>query len=150
MRALAASLCVLAACAAATRGPQVIGAVERVRVIEADLGFRARIDTGAEASSIHASEVRLEGTRVHFTVENAGGERRALSAEVVDLAHVRSAGGTEVRPRVALHLALAGVEKRVLVSLRDRSRMRYRLLVGRDFLADDFLVDVGRGEGSED
>jgi hypothetical protein len=49
-----------------------------------------------------------------------------------------------VRPRVTLELELGGVAKRVRVSLRDRSRMDYKLLVGRDFLAGDFLVDVDR------
>jgi hypothetical protein len=122
----------------------VISGVETLRVREADLAFRARIDTGAAASSIHATDVRIEGASVSFTVENERGERRALRADIADEARVRSAHGDDLRPRVALHLSLAGVEKRVLVSLRDRSAMEHRLLVGRDFLAGDFAVDVGR------
>ena len=47
-----------------------------------------------------------------------------------------------------VHPALAeqGPYLVVLVSLRDRSRMKYKMLVGRDFLAGDFLVDAARGE----
>ncbi len=41
---------------------------------------------------------------------------------------------------------LHGVEKLLPVSLRDRGGMQYKMLVGRDFLAGDFLVDVGVGE----
>lgn len=149
MRALAALACVLVACVGPAPAPQVIGAVETLRVAEAGLTFRARIDTGAAASSIHALGIRLEGTRAHFTLENGAGERRALSAEVMDLAQVRSVKGSELRPRVALHLSLGSVEKRVLVSLRDRSAMDYKLLVGRDFLAGDFVVDVARGDTSD-
>ena len=139
-----ALLCFAAACATPPASPTLIGAVETVRVVEADLAFRARIDTGAAASSIHATGIRVEGARVHFTLENASGERRDLSAALADVARVRSVKGTEVRPRVALELELGGVAKRVRVSLRDRSRMDYKLLVGRDFLAGDFVVDVDR------
>ncbi len=81
---------------------------------------------------------------MYFKLENARGERRDLSAALADVAHVRSVKGTEVRPRVALALDLGGVVKRVRVSLRDRSQMDYKLLVGRDFLAGDFVVDVDR------
>ena len=135
-----------AGCAAPA--PVVIGAVETLRVVEADLAFRARIDTGAEASSIHATGIRVEGTEVRFTLDDGEGSSRSLSAPIVDVAHVRTAQSVDLRYRVALHLSLRGVEKRVVVSLRDRSSMDYRLLVGRDFLAGDFLVDVGRSQRS--
>ena len=137
-------LCLAASCATPPASPTLIGAIETVQVVEADLAFRARIDTGAAASSIHATAIRVDGARVYFTLENARGERRDLSAALADVAHVRSVKGTEVRPRVTLELELGGVAKRVRVSLRDRSRMDYKLLVGRDFLAGDFLVDVDR------
>jgi hypothetical protein len=126
----------------------VIGGVETLRVREADLAFRARIDTGAAACSVHATDVRIEGALVSFTLENERGERRALRAPIADEAHVTTAHGSDVRPRVALHLSLGRIEKRVLVSLRDRSQMEHKLLVGRDFLAGDFVVDVGRGEAA--
>ncbi len=137
-------LCLATACTTSPAGPALIGAVEMIRVVEADLAFRARIDTGAAASSIHATGIRVEGARVHFTLENARGERRDLSAALADVARVRSVRGTEERPRVTLELELGGVAKRLRVSLRDRSRMTYKLLVGRDFLAGDFVVDVDR------
>ena len=122
----------------------MIGVVETLRVDEAGFAFRARIDTGAEASSIHAGAIGVEGLRVHFTLENAEGARKALSAPIVDVARVRTSQGTDLRYRVELGLSLRGVAKRVVVSLRDRSKMDYRLLVGRDFLAGDFVVDVTR------
>lgn len=132
------------ACAGRPPGPRVIGAVETLTVVDAGLRFRARIDTGAGASSIHATGIRLDGSLVHFVLENERGERRALTAPVVDVAQVRTAQGVDVRPRVVLRLRLLGVEKAVRVSLRDRSAMQDKLLVGRDFLAGDFVVDVAR------
>ncbi|MGH0032488.1 MAG: ATP-dependent zinc protease [Myxococcota bacterium] len=125
-------------------GPGHVGAVEPVFVKEADLWFRARIDTGAGASSLHARHVRVDDGWVRFETENLRGERRSLSLPLADEARVVTAGGSEQRPRVVLGLALGGVLKRVPVSLRDRSAMQHRLLVGRDVLADDFVVDVSK------
>jgi hypothetical protein len=45
---------------------------------------------------------------------------------------------------VRLTLSCQGIEKDTLVSLNDRSEMQYPLLLGRDFLSDDFAADVSR------
>lgn len=129
---------------AACAGPAAIGARETVGVVELGLAFDARIDTGAAASALHATDVEFLGREVRFTAENERGERRTLRLPIADVAEVRTARGSDRRPRVALHLTLRGVEKRVLVSLLDRSVMQHKLLVGRDFLAGDFVVDVSR------
>jgi hypothetical protein len=136
-------------CAGLGTGPRVVGAAERVRVIDADLEVLARIDTGAAACSLHAEEIEVDWDQVHFVLSDGNGVRQRLSAPIADHAWVNSAHGKDLRPRVALQLELGGVRKRVLVSLRDRSRMQYKMLVGRDFLAGDFVVDVARGEGAE-
>jgi hypothetical protein len=55
---------------------------------------------------------------------------------------VRSAKGREKRYMVWLTLTANGLSKKILANLRDRSQMKYKLLMGRDWLAQDFLVDV--------
>jgi hypothetical protein len=45
---------------------------------------------------------------------------------------------------VRIKLTCKGITKETLVSLNDRAQMKYPLLLGRDFLKDDFLVDVSR------
>lgn len=132
-------------------GKQILGAVETIRVDEAELDFAGRIDTGAEASAIHALDLELDGvgegvagSRIGFTLENERGQRRRLSGVVADVVQVRTAGGSEIRLRVRLRLSFRNVHKSVLVSLSDRSAMSHKLLVGRDWLGDDFLVDVTR------
>lgn len=57
-----------------------------------------------------------------------------------------SAQGREKRYLVRLTLSAMGVRKTILVNLRDRSQLRYKLLLGRNWLADDFLVDVDLDE----
>lgn len=127
----------------------VLGSVATVRVVEADLSFRGRVDTGAEASSIHATAIELvagaagASPRVRFEVANEAGARARLELPLVDIAEVRSAAGRERRYRVPLTLAIGDVAQTVPVTLRDRSAMRQKLLVGRDLLAGRFLVDAG-------
>lgn len=149
--ALAAAGCGGRAGSDALAGKQILGSVETIRIDEAELDFAGRIDTGAEASAIHALDLELDGvgegvvgSRIGFTLENERGQRRRLSGVVADVVQVRTAGGSEIRVRVPLQLSFRGVHKSVLVSLSDRSAMSHKLLVGRDWLGDDFLVDVTR------
>ena len=134
--------------------PRVLGATEVIRVGEAGLDFRAVVDTGAYRSSIHALDVRIEdraprmrdnvGKSVSFRVVNEAGEARRIVARVADVEPVRTSHGAEWRYVVPLRLGWRDVEKVVQVSLRDRSAMTYKLLVGRDWIRGDFVVDVRR------
>ncbi len=137
----------------------IIGETAQIAIAEAELEFLARIDTGARVTSIHALDVEVtggvanqrenEGKPVRFRVINTKGEERTLESKIVDVASVRNAQGTEHRYVVELTLVWEGFEKAVEVNLRDRSAMTYKLLIGRNWLARDFLVDVDRGTPEE-
>ncbi|MBI5442109.1 MAG: ATP-dependent zinc protease [Deltaproteobacteria bacterium] len=156
LSALAALLLALVQATGAGAGEKkVIGAVEQVTVGEAGLPFLARVDSGARVCSIHATSIRVEeggspelaenvGKEISFRVENARGDDVKLRATLEKIMVVRSAVGTEERPAVYLTLESQGVKKKVLVSLRDREEMDYKLLLGRNWLEGDFLVDVSR------
>jgi hypothetical protein len=53
-----------------------------------------------------------------------------------------ASGDYDHRYKVRLTLQWKDVRKEVLVTLNDRTDMEYPLLVGRNFLRGDFLVDV--------
>ncbi len=137
----------------------VVGETARITVAEAGLEFPARIDTGARVTSIHAPDIQVaggaenhranKGKPVTFRIINADGGERVLESTIVDVSSVRNAQGTEYRYVVELTLVWEGFEKRVQVNLRDRGAMTYKLLIGRNWLADDFLVDVDRGKPEE-
>jgi hypothetical protein len=154
--ALLASGCALAL-GGEPRAARVIGATEVLRVEAAQLDFLARIDTGARTTSIHALDLEIRspaaraednvGREIRFRISNERGEAAQLSSEIAGVVRVRSAQGSETRYAVPLDLSWNGVRKRVLVNLRDRSSMDYKLLVGRDWLRGGFLVDVDRNAG---
>lgn len=126
-------------------------------VIETQSGFRysARVDTGAKSCSIHASKVRVEdpgksmlkniGKKISFELVSADGERKRVTTTIADTVRVKTSEEKERRYKVWLTLRHAGVERRVHVSLNDRSHMDFPLLIGRNFLCGKFLVDVAEG-----
>jgi hypothetical protein len=110
-------------------------------------GFRvkAKADTGARSSAIDCAEItELPGDRVRFTVRLDRKEKKLITLEenIVARKKVRSSTGRPTsRIFVETQLRLAGIEKRVSVSLVCRKTMIHRLLLGREALAKDFVVD---------
>ena len=110
-------------------------------------GFRvkAKADTGARSSAIDCAEItELPGDRVRFTVRLDRKEKKLITLEenIVARKKVRSSTGRPTsRIFVETQLRLAGIEKRVIVSLVCRKTMIHRLLLGREALAKDFVVD---------
>ncbi|MFB2780306.1 RimK/LysX family protein [Shewanella mangrovisoli] len=131
----------------------IIGQSEKMRLIAAQLDFQARIDTGAANTSLHAIDLQVEGgasdkmqdnigKTLHFTTENEAGEQRRLAAKILKTTTVNNAQGSEVRYLVELDIGFEGQHRLVAVNLRDRSHMDYKLLIGRNWLAGRYVVDV--------
>ena len=68
-----------------------------------------------------------------------------VESPVVDRRRVRSSSGhAQARYVVEMRLILAGREVTVEVTLTNRDRMGFRMLIGREALRQGFLVDPGR------
>lgn len=130
--------------------PIVVGWRERVGL--PDLGIssiKAKIDTGAASSSIDVSEVEEYrapdgSTRVRFAIRHK--KRRTIEgdAPVVGIRTIRNpgrGGREEQRYVISTTIRVNGSEWPIEVNLARRSRMRYRMLVGRQALAGRCLVD---------
>lgn len=131
-----------------------IGAVADVAIAGSDLRFRARVDSGAKYTSLHclpdaitiedpneASEGNV-GKRVQLLLADRDGNAEAVTTRVEGVVVVRNADNREERYLVRLPIESAGVTADALVTLNDRSRMAYPVLLGRDFLRGRFVVDV--------
>lgn len=134
---------------------KVIGPTAIVEEAESDIVFDARVDTGATTSSIHVEECKVEdpapkmgenlGKKIHFKIKNPKGESEWLEREIAEISTIKTSEREEVRYKVPITLNVKDVKKRVLVSLNDRSHMTYPVLLGRNFLQGDFVVDVDMG-----
>lgn len=106
---------------------------------------KAKVDTGARTSSIHAFDLRVEDGIAHFAVHPHQGsdeDETWVSLPVVDQREVRpSSGETERRPVVVTTVLLGPHELDVELTLTDRDAMGFRMLLGRTALQDVFLVD---------
>lgn len=113
---------------------------------------KAKIDTGARSSTLHASDVRRfqeDGVeRVSFRTRvrrRAGAPGVLCTAAVLDERPVRSSNGSvEVRTFIRVDVRMMEVVFPVELTLTDRDDMRFRVLIGREALRGRFLVDPGR------
>ena len=128
----------------------VVGWREWVRMPDVGVAWiKAKIDTGARTSAIHAfdqQEIDLNGERwVRFSVHPwQATDEDAVTVErpLVEMRTVRSSSGhAEERPLVHLPLILSGRSVTAEVTLSRRDEMGFRMLVGREALEQGFLVD---------
>ena len=132
----------------------VIGQIENVAIGKTQTLFVAKIDTGAENSSLHAREIKLYKERgqawVKFRIKNKYGKNYSFKKKVKRMATIkRKSAPDQLRPVVELDLCIGRVHKKVEVNLVDRSNFKYAFLVGKSFLSGVFLVDVEKSYSLE-
>ncbi len=134
----------------------VIGPTATFTETLSGFSFPARIDTGAASCSLHvekieirdesASRLRNVGKPARVLLKDQDGKTKWIDVTIADAVRVRSstlkAGELDRRYKVRLKLRRNDFEKEVLVTLNDRTDMEYPLLIGRNYLRGDFLVDV--------
>lgn len=127
---------------------QTVGWIERVTLEGAGMVVAAKLDTGADTSSLNATGVRTfvrDGADwVAFEVVGQNGAKAVFERKVVRVARVkRTSGGVQKRPTIVLGVCLGKVYRLTEVNLTDRSGFNYEMLLGRSFLAEYFAVDSG-------
>ena len=111
--------------------------------------IKAKVDTGARTSAIHARNVKTfvrNGQEwVRFTVlpwQSSTRDPIELEARLEDQRWIRSSNGQrEFRPVVLLPVQIAGVRQVVEFTLSHRPQMGFRILIGRQALRGHFQVD---------
>lgn len=114
--------------------------------------IKAKIDTGAKTSALHASDIRpfyRHGSPfVHFIVHPI---QRSLKFEtpctalVIDQRQVMNSGGyKELRYVIMTTMTLGKLTWNVEITLTNRDPMTFRMLLGRDALKEHMIIDPGR------
>lgn len=117
-----------------------------------DLGLpaiKAKVDTGARTSALHAADIEVGGPTdrrtVRFTVHPLPLRPDiaiACSARVMGEREVTSSNGEkEVRIIIETRLRVGAREWPIELGLTNREAMSHRMLLGRQGIPPDFLVD---------
>jgi hypothetical protein len=114
--------------------------------------IKAKVDTGARTSALHAWAIepfeRDGAAWVRFKLHPLQrNNRQAMACEaiVVDRRAVRNTGGkAEVRYVIETGVTLGNVSWTIEVTLTNRDKMGFRLLLGRSAVKNRFLIDAGR------
>lgn len=109
----------------------------------------AKVDTGANLSSIWASNIRINDSK-HLEFTLFGPSSPFYTGEVITAENFRtqrvlsSIGEMQVRYRVSLPVTIK--HRRILATftLADRSRNKFPILIGRRTLIGKFIVDVSK------
>lgn len=130
------------------RNLTIIGSTALIKVAGVE-NVPAKIDTGADSSSIWASNIivtpdqQLEFSLFGPESSLYTGER--LRTPDYNVQKVRnSTGDVTVRYRVQLPMEAVGKKIKANFTLYDRSKNNFPVLIGRKTLKDRFLVDVAR------
>jgi hypothetical protein len=124
-----------------------VGWIENVRLHPSGLVVQAKLDSGAEYSSLDARNLayfkRGGAEWVKFQVISRDGsitlERPVLRQATIK----RHFGRSQKRPVIKLGVCLGKVYKETEVNLVDRSGFLYRMLIGRKFMENAVIIDPG-------
>ncbi len=114
--------------------------------------MKAKVDTGARSSSLHAFDLetieRCGATWVRFRVHPIQRDSRATvhsEALLRERRWVRNSGGKQqLRPVVVTTASLLGRRWPIELTLTNRDEMGFRMLLGRQAVRRRFVVDPGR------
>ncbi|MGH7195787.1 MAG: RimK/LysX family protein [Candidatus Saccharimonadales bacterium] len=108
----------------------------------------AKVDTGADKSSIWASNIRPDGGKLTFCLFAPGSvfySGEDIATDMFRYASIRNSfGQKELRYKVRLQVQLGEHKLKRWFTLADRSRNAYGILLGKNLLKNKFVVDVSQ------
>jgi len=131
----------------------LIGRKEIVSFPMLDLiGLEAKIDTGAYTSALHCKDIELKNingsTHLCFKLlddSHPEYKDKEFRFTQFDKKIIKSSfGESEERYLIKTNIILAGKKISLIISLTDRTNMKYPVLIGRRLLNKKFIVDVSK------
>ena len=129
---------------------KIIGKRELVSILDLELfDLDVKIDTGADSNSLHCDDIYIDDENfVHFTLldkVHPAYHTKKIKMPLYKIKKVKSSNGTiQIRASIKVDILFFNKRYTTVISLTNRSDMKYPMLIGRKFLANRFLVDVSQ------
>jgi hypothetical protein len=134
--------------------PLLIGWREYVAFPDWDIRrIKVKVDTGARTSALDVASYDLRQVNgqglvaeLRLALDRKNRDRwKVVQCPVLEMVAVRNSSGLrEQRPVVETTLRLGPLLKRVRLTITNRCGMRFRMILGRKALENDFIVDVSK------
>jgi len=133
----------------ATKDQKIIGAFERVSFPEFNIrSVVAKVDTGAYTGALHCTKIHEEETKKGMVLHFSPFDHPEVvkTTEHFYVKHVKSSNGSrEKRYIIDTEIEFNGEKYPIILSLANRSEMKWPVLIGRRFLrTHKLVVDVTR------
>ncbi|WP_020584329.1 ATP-dependent zinc protease family protein [Endozoicomonas elysicola] len=130
-------------------GRLVLGINETASLPNLNLTMQAKLDTGAENSSVDARNIQFferDGKKwVKFDLHRTSKGTIPLEQPVKGIIKIKRPGLTSIeRPVIHLTVTIGEITQAIPVSLTDRSKYESPLLIGRSFMQDLAVIDVNQ------
>ena len=126
---------------------KIVGWIEKVRLYPGNFLVHAKLDSGAEYSSLDASNMQIfdrDGKEwVRFDLEEKReGKKLTIERPLLRWAPIkRHNQEPQRRPVITLGVCLGNIYKETEVNLINRKNYQYRMLIGRKFMEGIVAID---------
>jgi len=129
----------------------IIGGIEPIMIDDMENLFDARIDSGADTSSIDAKNIKFferDGKPwVKFEVINREtGEYKLFKKPIARNVKIKKLSSYDRRKVVLLDVKFGNLNLQREFTLTDRSKYEYQVLIGRNLINGIALIDVAKKE----
>ena len=109
-----------------------------------DFPVKAKVDTGARTSALHATEIieydKGNNKWVSFILNQEENSTKIKTRLIEHKKIINSFGDTEIRPLIKLKIRLGKISWKTKVTLTTRNKMTYPMLLGRNSLLRKHLI----------
>ena len=127
----------------------VIGRIEFINFLNPSFKVKARVDSGAQTCSLHATKIKEKTINdelyVQFETSGEDDEKHVLLRKVIATRRVRSTtGDVDTRYVIREKITLGDRSMEININLNDRSKLRHRFLIGRNLLMGNYVIDIAQ------
>jgi hypothetical protein len=113
------------------------------------MDLKAKIDTGAKTSALHADDIEYvteKGKKyVKFSILTDEGKKRHVKTRFIEEREIKSSTGQKtIRPVVKTMILMGKNEFEIEITLINRDLMGFKMLIGREALKGRFLINPAR------